>query len=85
MKKPAYVEGYNLTLKYCQWAAIADMLEKEYEEIFQYIWDEIAIYTQQIKKEPLAGITIYGVSPDDLAAIYTQLECLRKQLILQVQ
>lgn len=50
MKKPAYVEGYDLTLKYCQWAAIADILEKEYEEISQYIWDEIAIYTQQIKK-----------------------------------
>lgn len=55
MKKPAYVEGYDLTLKYCQWAAIADMLEKEYEEISQYIWDEIAIYTQQIKKNRLQG------------------------------
>lgn len=53
MKKPAYVEGYDLTLKYCQWAAIADILEKEYEEISQYIWDEIAIYTQQIKKNHL--------------------------------
>lgn len=85
MKKPTYVEGYDLTLRYCQWAAIADMLEREHQEISQYIWDEIAIYTQQIKGEPLAGITIYGVSPDDLAAIYTQLEHLRKQLILQVR
>lgn len=82
MKKPAFIDGFRITLTVHQWEAIRCALESTDEELSNYIADETAYYLTA-GKEPLAGITIYGISPDDLDKMYNAMKSITKRMIEQ--
>lgn len=83
MKKPTFVDGFNIKLHFNQWYALQSILEDEHEEISNYIADEIAIY--QTRPEPIGGITIYGVTAEDLSAMYDGLKAIERKMIEQAR
>lgn len=76
MKKPSYIEGYNLTLAVAQWYGISCMMDDWDTSLGQYIADEVAGKDHT----PRSWHTVYGLTQDELMTIYAQVSDVEEKI-----